>query len=423
MKYGYIKLANVYKCIIGQILFVLVMFYPQNLFAANPYLLVVYCDGGYDASMVFDNKLNESHVANESGATTGTGAGGISYVSHANRPSVDQYFNSYGASTLIVNGVYTGAMDRRSNLGELFGSVLPSKSRYMDAATYWSMSLAPTLTLPHVAIGAPAYFGDSPQYGAYVDKAMLANLGATIPYTGSLGSAGEIALDSYREWQGTELYDEPGSKSIDYSKLNDLYTSFQKEDVLTSTLGEIETAMGSQGSYSDLEWQGMMAIELFSRGKSQAVTLQAGKNNSWNTHFDNFANQTIQYEMLFNGLNTTLAHANARGILDNLIVVVFSNKGRNPKLNANNGKRQWPYTSVMIYGAGVKGGTTMTFTDSVMRGLPVNPYLGITTGSDDITIEMKHIFASLLLQNSILPNDLYGSILPFTAMVDSGGGE
>ena len=52
----------------------------------TPFILMVYCSGGWDPTMVFDDKAGSALVAQEPGAVAAVGAGNIPFVDHPARP-------------------------------------------------------------------------------------------------------------------------------------------------------------------------------------------------------------------------------------------------------------------------------------------------------------------------------------------------
>src|SRR5262245_7665492 len=79
-----------------------------------PYILLVHCSGGWDTTMVFDNKLGVASCTSEDGAFAANGLGGISYVGHASRPAVTNFFDAYGLNAAIVNGIKAGSLESLS---------------------------------------------------------------------------------------------------------------------------------------------------------------------------------------------------------------------------------------------------------------------------------------------------------------------
>jgi uncharacterized protein (DUF1501 family) len=68
---------------------------------------------------------------------------------------------------------------------------------------------------------------------------------------------------------------------------------------------------------------------------------------------------------------------NGRGLLDETLVVVMSEMGRTPRVNGNAGRDHWTYCySVMLAGAGIRGGTVCGASDAqaaYVKDRPVSP--------------------------------------------------
>ncbi len=80
------------------------------------------------------------------------------------------------------------------------------------------------------------------------------------------------------------------------------------------------------------------------------------------------------YDQAFSGLMQDL---DDRGILDETLVVVMSDMGRTPKINKNAGRDHWTFCySVMLAGAGIRGGTAYGTSDeqaAYVKDRPVSP--------------------------------------------------
>ena len=98
----------------------------------------------------------------------------------------------------------------------------------------------------------------------------------------------------------------------------------------------------------------------------------------WDTHSRNFGilKDTLlpNYDHTFGGLMGDLS---ARGLLDDTLVVVMSDMGRTPKINKKAGRDHWTFCySVLLAGAGVRGGTVYGASDSqaaYVKDKPVSP--------------------------------------------------
>ena len=104
-------------------------------------------------------------------------------------------------------------------------------------------------------------------------------------------------------------------------------------------------------------------VEALARSGNRCATLQAGKGpDGWDSHHRNDERQSPLWESLFAGL-LGLQHrleatpgTTAPTLAGETVVVVISELGRTPGLNAQNGKDHWPYTSALLVGDGIAGG-------------------------------------------------------------------
>ncbi len=84
----------------------------------------------------------------------------------------------------------------------------------------------------------------------------------------------------------------------------------------------------------------------------------------WDTHNSNFVNVPEQCQSLDAALSTLLIDLERRGLLDETLVVLATEFGRTPEINANEGRDHHPQAfSCLMAGGGVKGGTVYGKTD------------------------------------------------------------
>jgi hypothetical protein len=96
---------------------------------------------------------------------------------------------------------------------------------------------------------------------------------------------------------------------------------------------------------------------------------------AWDTHERNFP---MLRETLLPNFDQTysafLADLDARGLLDETLVVTMGEMGRTPKVNAKGGRDHWTYCySVLLAGAGIKGGMTFGASDAHAAFIKDNP--------------------------------------------------
>ncbi len=88
--------------------------------------------------------------------------------------------------------------------------------------------------------------------------------------------------------------------------------------------------------------------------------------DAWDTHTNNFAilkeNKLPVLDQVF---STLMEDLNSRGLLDETLVVVTSEMGRTPNINARSGRDHWTHCyGSLLAGAGIKGGSVVGASDS-----------------------------------------------------------
>lgn len=84
---------------------------------------------------------------------------------------------------------------------------------------------------------------------------------------------------------------------------------------------------------------------------------------SWDTHVANFINTPRLCDTLDVALSTLINDLEARGLLQETMIVLASEFGRTPKINQNQGRDHYPIFSVVLAGGGIKGGMKYGATD------------------------------------------------------------
>lgn len=95
------------------------------------------------------------------------------------------------------------------------------------------------------------------------------------------------------------------------------------------------------------------------------VTWDFPNDTSWDTHAANFTWLRGALPSLDATCSALLEDLQDHGQLDETLVVVMSDMGRTPQINANAGRDHWTYAyTVMFAGAGIRGGTVFGASDA-----------------------------------------------------------
>jgi uncharacterized protein (DUF1501 family) len=69
-------------------------------------------------------------------------------------------------------------------------------------------------------------------------------------------------------------------------------------------------------------------------------------------------------------------------LIEETTVVVYSEMGRTPLYNETGGRDHWPYTSVMLMGAGIEGGQNVGGYDDQFTGVGFDPRTGAPSATE-----------------------------------------
>jgi hypothetical protein len=103
-------------------------------------------------------------------------------------------------------------------------------------------------------------------------------------------------------------------------------------------------------------------------------------------------------------------------LLDETVVVVFSEMGCHPLLNVDLGKDHWTVTSAMLIGSGVAGGRSYGGYGEDFEGAPIVPSTGKVHDSG-VSMVASHLGATLLALGDVDPGPFLPGIEPITALI------
>jgi len=121
---------------------------------------------------------------------------------------------------------------------------------------------------------------------------------------------------------------------------------------------------------------GVRFVDVYWDGYSARVTTD--KDPYWDTHSYNFIQlKQVNLPYLDQTFDALLSDLDASGRLDETLVVMMSDFGRTPRVNGSAGRDHWTFCySVMLAGAGIRGGTVCGASDAhaaYIKDRPVRP--------------------------------------------------
>ena len=101
---------------------------------------------------------------------------------------------------------------------------------------------------------------------------------------------------------------------------------------------------------------------------------------------------------------------------DEVTIVVFSEMGREPRLNSWGGRDHWTFTSLLMIGSGIQGGQTIGNLDAYGQGRPIDLNTGIVNDMDTALLP-EHIGATLLQLGDVDPAEFVDGMNPISAII------
>jgi len=342
---------------------------PRRAQAASPTRLVVYfAYGGWDPTYLFDPKPGSGTVDTPEGDWLTHGD--LRVWDTGRMPETHALLSRFADRTAIVNGVSVNSLVHEECARRLLTGT--SAAALADVASRVASQLGSHRPVPYFTLGAnarthgleaqAATLGWSNQLQSLVNPAMA------WPTTHSAFRASheqDAAVAAYLADRADHLAASRGTTGSNGVRLDDYAESLQRADQIRAFVPG--SFLEDWALFSDYDLAGHAAAAL-AEGFSQAVFVSDG--GYWDTHSGN-GMQASLFEDLSGGLGRLMDELDRAGIIDETLVMVVSEMGRSPLINALGGKDHWPYTSAMFIGPGVSAGV-VSGTDDTLRQVAVD---------------------------------------------------
>jgi uncharacterized protein (DUF1501 family) len=390
----------------------------------NPHFLVMlFSDGGWDPTQTLDVHdpldATDGIDVDVDPAISGLPAsqiatvGGITYMSNpTTRPAVDTYFTNWAAKTCVVNGIGTRSTSHdQSRQLVLTGYLDPTRA---DFAVIAAQKNGPDMPLPHLLLSGQSFGGQF----AGLSGRLGGQMGQAIAYN-RLSDGGLLAVSALGEayveqaLERERMLAEQAAANAVSGKFAAFHDANGRADKLTRLAGALNLNTNTGGQLAT------SLANAFRTGLTTSVSVNPF--GGFDTHTDN-TQQNASWQRVFTYVDALLTGLSqqpglvAPTLLDETTVVVCSEFGRTPELNTDNGKDHHPWTSMLIAGKNVKGGTTVGFTDGNQEGVKTN----LSTGMPDDTgviLDVTNMVAGLVTLMGANSADYLPTVSPFTAMI------
>jgi hypothetical protein len=351
-------------------------------------LVIVFAHGGWDPSLTIDPKPGSPLV---DGATpdldpsdpldveTVTSWGDIQVsLNERRRPAVSQFFEAWWDRTAVLNGVWVGSLSHwQATIRMLTGTI---RSESADLAVVAGATLGGDLPLAAMDLSGLSRFGrHAPRCARSGIRGQLKGLlDPTSRFPSDVAgfdrgswAATDLDREAMAAWRAQRVQrdlDDNGWIAGRVEARLEREEAASRAAALEAEAEELVATipLGPRTAFRD---QIPFAVDLLAADICHSIVLSTGQH--WDTH----ANHTMQHDSwnhTFLGLADLAAGLAEQGLLDRTLVFVMSELGRTPLRNVHGGTDHFPYTSALVLGAGVAGGTKVGATDDGLVGLPLD---------------------------------------------------
>lgn len=347
--------------------------------AALRNLVVVIADGGWDLTFTFDPKPDLAGVDGPyvdldpdwpDDVEELRAWGDLTVTCNAaRRPAVTRFFERWGHQVAAVRGVWVGSVShwigRRRILSGLDDPAAP------DLVTRVGAEHARRRPLGAVDLSNVGRFGSwgrmSARGGRRGQLGQLLRPDTRYPMADGtprpsldIRERERAAIDAWLAHPSSD----PTQHDARLRALLERTEARERAAALRARAGELTIpAPGPQGASG----MSTLAASLLATRTCGAVIVDSGV--PWDTHIAH-EGQHAKFDGLFSGVDTLLTELDRADVLHETVVVVLSEMMRTPWRNAEGGTEHWPYTGVLLAGAGIAGGTVHGATDDRLVGLP-----------------------------------------------------
>lgn len=342
-------------------------------------IIMIYLSGGPSHQDMYDLKMSAPAEIRGSFRPISTNVPGIEICQHM--PLLAQMMDKFAiirslyggpdqhASDMCLSGYPIGPKGNQDNhpslgsaVAKLQGSVDPAVPPFVGLTTK-------TGHAPYSNPGLPGFLGAA--YRPFQpDGEGMANMRLNGVSLDQLRDRRSLlaGLDSFRRrvdsspnMQGAEAFTQKAFEVLTSSKLVDALDLEREDPALRDRYGR-GAPSPAFGEDAGPHWmdQFLMARRLVEAGV-RCVTLSFG---SWDRHGQNFERLPEQLGKLDQGVTALVADLHARGLDQDVSVVVWGEFGRTPRINADGGRDHWPQAScALLAGGGMRMGQVIGSTN------------------------------------------------------------
>jgi hypothetical protein len=378
-------------------------------------LIVVFAQGGWDATAHLDPKLGLDTVDSAPGDLKVYRD--LSVLTHTDRPAVLDFYRSYAEMSCIARGIEVRSIAHEECTKRIFTGT--NNAANPDLGAVVGNRRGSDRAVPYMVLGNTAYPG--PFAGTTgrtgISGQLVTLLDPDNAYPDARGRRRKPFVPTEPERDLIESFiADRGARDMaarGHGKSGARLRDYLEARPRAIELEKLAAGFGERTFQLELDSQMDLAVRFLKEGMSKAVLVE--DDAEWDTHNDNHEQQARNLQHLYAALHGLGDKLDAEGLLENTLVVVLSEMSRTPKLNENRGKDHWPVTSALLFGAGVKGGAAVGATNELAESVPVDMATG-KPDEDGKTVSSANFVAGVLSAMEIDPEPLLPGIEPLGGM-------
>jgi hypothetical protein len=369
-------------------------------------LIVLACFGGWDAASVLDPK-SKGPVVLMPGEDAQ--AGNINYRSlQTSKMStkgdwVATFFNRYYDQVTVLRGIDVGSLAHAACRVRILTGT--DDATLPDFAAITASELGYDRPLPYIDLGGNGYMGPLGRLvGRFgVDSQITALVEPTakwsaeyLPADGSPiyvpGDADEDAIANYVLGRAQEQLGARAKLGYNNDRVEDFIEAYGRASQLEQHKGQLP----EPGKFTQLMDQ-VEQVPTLLLGDPMCQAIFLDSRLPWDTHFNNDVLQFQCYQTAFEALSVLVAGVEDSGLLDDTLIVVLSEMGRTPNMNAAGGKDHWPTTTALLIGGGLQGNRVIGETDEFMNAQHIDFATGeVVDAKNGMYVTSADFIASIL---------------------------
>jgi len=387
----------------------------------GPLYIFVHADGGWDPTSLCDPKghvdgdadpMNKQFKTSE--IKQSSSGNNISYAPLGDAYKFQTFFDKYGQDLLIINGINSQTNGHSS--GERYagsGQLAPGLP-----------SLAALVAGIHLPSSPMAYLGN----GGYIrtegvtaatridNATRLAEISVPnrIRVDGNGNDVNYHESSAFAKMQSKRK--ERLARLRSNQSLDNVFDSLKQFDLTHISAGDLKKI--NEFVPSDINThekrrntiftQGRLAIAGYKAGLTVSLSVRMG---GFDTHSNHDVNHDKRLQDVLEGIDLLMDEAKAKGIGNDIVIIVESEFGRTPGYNDSNGKDHWTTTSMMMMGKGITGNRVIGKTTERHKYMKLNPNTLEVDEENGVAMTFAHVHKSLRehmgISNHVLANEVF----------------